>query len=621
MDKNGITVPPGFIIPTDVCVEYMKKPKTTMKAISKDIESWMLRLNAKFGYMPLVSVRSGARVSMPGMMDTILNVGLDETNAEKWVERLGEKCVLDSRKRLIEMYGSVVRGMPRHNFEGKDSAAALDYYKTFTTDEAFPDAQGQLLGAIEAVFKSWNNERAKTYRKLNNIPNDWGTAVVIQSMVFGNFNDKSCTGVLFTRNPDSGADEVKGEFLINAQGEDVVAGIRTPMPLAKMEEWNEKVTDELLDTVIKLELLKRDVQDVEFTVQDGKLYILQTRNAKRSARAAVRIAVEMHEDKNINLTLKELFQRVTFKDYLKAQGEVIDPTFKTPPAHVGIPACSGVATGKIVRTAEEAVKSKVPCILVTKETTPDDIAGMHAAKGVLTMTGGATSHAAVVARSMNKPCVVGLSKDILIFNGDLTITIDGGTGRVWNGKVPVISGAADPWVAKLNKYLSDFAQVKVIGDKNADLLDVSDVRVDSIAARVKEALTTRDHVIVDLRPEYNGARAAFEEMFGSTTGNEATRVSALSLGCIGLKGKKIQVLTTIPKDKLPANLQSIAQVKTAEDLVLAEGDFLLDASGPWVAKLAAWKKQIEGANILRLGVIEPGGYASQSQLAHALLRQ
>lgn len=617
MDNQGVNVPPGFIIPTDACVEYMKKPKTVMKEVAKSIEPWVLRLQAKFGYKPLVSVRSGARVSMPGMMDTILNVGLDETNAEEWIARLGEPCILDSRKRLIEMFSSVVKGLNRTDFDKLSAQGALERYTQLTGDNTFPDAEGQLLAAIEAVFKSWNNERAKTYRKLNSIPNDWGTAVVVQSMVFGNFNDKSCTGVLFTRNPDSGADEVKGEFLVNAQGEDVVAGTRTPMPLSKISAWNPALTDELLKTVSKLESAKKDVQDVEFTVQDGKLFILQTRNAKRSARAAVRIAVEMHEEGIIDREV--MFKRISYKDYLKAQSEIIDPAFKTPPAHVGIPACSGVATGVVVTTAELAVASKIPCILVTKETTPDDIAGMHAAKGVLTMTGGATSHAAVVARSMNKPCIVGLTKDLSIFAPGSTITIDGGTGRVWAGKVPVISGASDPWVAKLNVHLIEHAKVKSIGDKDADLLDVSEVRPEAIANRVKSALVTRDEVIVDLRPENNPAREAFEEMFGSSTGSEAMRLSALSLGLIGLKGKKVRVLTNI--DKIPANLQSIAQVKSPEDLVLAEGDFMLNVEGPWVDKLVKWKKHFEGSTILRLGVIEPGSYASRAQLAQALLQK
>ena len=290
MQQQGVNVPPALIIPTTMCVEYMKKPKTVMKKIASqyaNIEKFFL---GHFGYMPLLSVRSGARVSMPGMMDTILNVGLDEATFPEWEARIGKEAVEDSAHRLVTMYGNVVKGINRKELE--DAVNPAKVY-TLTTGEPFPNAKDQVLGAIEAVFKSWNNDRTKFYRKMHDIPEDWGTAVVVQAMVFGNLNDNSCTGVMFTRNPDNGDGKVVGEFLVNAQGEDVVAGIRTPQNLSEMSNWNDTVAQEVLDVALKLEHAKRDVQDIEFTVQDGKLFVLQTRNAKRSARAAVKIAVEM----------------------------------------------------------------------------------------------------------------------------------------------------------------------------------------------------------------------------------------------------------------------------------------------------------------------------------------
>ena len=454
MQQNGINVPPALIIPTSICVEYMKAPKTTMKKVAAEIKHVEPFFKAIFGYMPLLSVRSGARSSMPGMMDTILNVGLDNTTMPVWETRLGTECAVDSFKRLITMYGNVVDSVARKDLEKDTLPESLAVYER-KVGAPFPQSKDQILNSIEAVFKSWNNARAKTYRKLNSIPDDWGTAVVIQAMVFGNLNENSGTGVLFTRNPDSGENEVVGEFLMNAQGEDVVAGTATPMKLSKLAEWDAEVASELISTVTKLEQLKGDVQDVEFTIQDRKLFILQTRTAKRSASAAVKIATDMVKEGVI--TPLQSIARVTERELDLANQPVIDPKFKTPAFAVGIPACSGVVTGVVCLTSNEAklvAATGKKVILVSEETTPDDIEGMVAAVGILTMTGGSTSHAAVVARSMNRCCVVGLGADFhKHFNSGDVVSIDGGTGRVWLMEVPVVGGN--------NPLVSAFRTLKV----------------------------------------------------------------------------------------------------------------------------------------------------------------
>jgi phosphoenolpyruvate synthase/pyruvate phosphate dikinase len=449
MNSLGVSVPPGFVIPTTAWTEYSNKPKTTMKAIAKRIKPLLKRMESHFGYMPLLSVRSGARVSCPGMMDTILNVGIDSKTTDFWKEKLGEACFLNSRHRLVTMYGSVVKGLDRKALEEAGPEGCYDYYIE-KVGSAFPETEGQIIGAIQAVFDSWNNERAIVYRKMHDYKEEWGTAVTIQAMVFGNLNDQSGTGVLFTRNPDSGENEVTGEFMVNAQGEDVVAGIRTPMSLTEMKGWNEKVADQLMSTVTKMETVRKDVQDCEFTIQDGKLYMLQTRNAKRTPQAAVRIAVEMTEEGLISK--KELASRISANDLDLAEVRTLDPKFKDKPDFTGIPACSGIVFGKPVFSSKAAINCKEPCILITEETTPDDIAGMSAAVGVITMTGGATSHAAVVARGMNRACVTGLGKDLGAFNGAEVVSLDGSTGNIWLSKVKT-KGGVNPFVKKLKSIL------------------------------------------------------------------------------------------------------------------------------------------------------------------------
>lgn len=613
MAQQGINVPLAFVLPTTVCADYMKQPKTTMTKIKGKITQILADFKTVYGYVPLLSVRSGARVSMPGMMDTILNVGLDDSTESFWYDKLGGGCKNDSYSRLITMYGSVVKGLDRQELE----SGGLDLYKR-KTGEDFPDTRGQILGSIEAVFKSWNNSRAKFYRKMHNIPEEWGTAVVVQAMVFGNLNDQSGTGVLFTRNPDSGENVITGEFLVNAQGEDVVAGIRTPMPLAKMKEWNSAVSSQLRAAVEKLELARKDVQDVEFTIQDGELFILQTRNAKRSARAAVRIAVEMAEEKLI--TVVEACKRVTAREFDLSQQPVIDPKFKQDHHYTGIPACSGVATGVVVRTSKAAIDCKVPCILVTKETTPEDIEGMHAAVGVLTMTGGSTSHAAVVARGMNKPCVVGLGimkdhegedlTDDLFKDGD-TISIDGATGRVWRCAIPVIEGKGTKHVQEfqqmLIKHLGCVPICSTLFESEELMLDLGGPEFSCSPAgavlaveTVKAALTKCKTLYLDLRQTGRGEiEDTFNRMFPPQI-SEAALVSALESAVLKDKDR-IWVWTNCQ-----TNFKAVVSATNLKTLIMADGLITLPevkVDAP-TSKVLEWKKA-EGSVFVSLGLYNP----------------
>jgi pyruvate,orthophosphate dikinase len=439
---------------------------------------------------------------MTGMMDTILNVGLTKDSGAYWEGRLGPAAAQDCWDRLCHMYGNVVKAeVPS------------------TLDE-------QLLGSIEAVFKSWNNERAVEYRKVNGIPNDWGTAVIIQAMVFGNLNDKSGSGVLFTRNRDSGENVVTGEFLINAQGEDVVAGTRTPMKLAQMAEWDPKAYKELIAVVKGLEAKLKDMQDVEFTVQDGELFILQVRTGKRTPRAAVKIAMDLLKEKK--LTAKEALKRVSAREFWEASMPVIDPAFKAPAKWTGIPAVSGVVTGLAVDSAS-ALKCTEPYILVGKETNPDDFAAMYKSRGVLTLTGGETAHAAVVCTSMNRACVVGLGLN----HPDLSvedligkkISIDGATGRVWEGEVPVVAPSASGDLAKFEdliwrtvekvpvNYLPRKKVPKLVVDVSSDL---GAMAIGRAAWKVEAAIAKADEVIVvTATPPVSTAESTFFGMFGN----------------------------------------------------------------------------------------------------------
>lgn len=608
MVQNGVPVPPGFVIPTTAWALWNKGPKTTMKAIAKELPKYMAMLKEHFGYMPLVGVRSGSRVSCPGMMDTVLNVGLDANSMEFWKTKLGDVCFANSFHRLVTMYGSVVKGIKREELESS-LMAALHEYQRQTGEEKFPDAQQQLLEAIEAVFKSWDNERAKVYRKLNDIPREWGTAVTVQAMVFGNLNDASGSGVLFTRNPDTGACKVIGEFLQNAQGEDVVAGIRTPMDLDHMSLWNKPVYEELIQTVTKLEFLRKDAQDVEFTIQDGKLYILQIRNAKRSATAVIRIAFDMAEEKLIDK--KEAVKRVTLKHFDLAQLAHLDPKFSKPEAFRGIPACSGVVMGRPVFSSEDAIDCKEPCILIAQETKPDDIAGMYAAVGIVTMTGGATSHAAVVARGMNRACICGVGASLETFKETDVVAIDGATGRIWLEQVPIVSG-------EQNGLLHQFSKLVF------EILDAIPVILEVPKDNMKQALL------------YLGDKILHTKEAADLVVSTSWKVEKLYLDLVPLKGgpeeeymsicagydpaqKVIDRLEGVPQlmvAKLAEKLVVLGGVKTkkfkilgtATDLralVLSEGELAIDAnadmSDPVVQKVMEWKQKEGSVSMVSIG--------------------
>ena len=491
MCDAGLNVPPGIIIPVSACKAYEKADHAGREAlldkIMADLAPNLKWLAAKCGgTLPLLSVRSGAPVSMPGMMDTILNVGAVTDNGvayQHWFDKLGERSFRDCQRRLIEMLGTTAYNIDAGKFahlredicektgcasERDFNVGQLDelitrYFTLFynATGAEFPHFEGQLRAAIGAVFASWNSERAIEYRKLNDIPASYGTAVVIQAMVFGNLNDKSGTGVLFSRNPSTGEGGMFGEYLVNAQGEDVVAGTATPRPVADMltmhvpaiEDddgveldnplgvnlytcWPE-IHAKLVQTCFKLEAMYADMVDVEFTVQDGELFILQSRVGKRSALAAFTVAHDMVEGGLIDKP--EAFKRLTRDQVLTLRLSSIDPSFDVSPTLKGLPGCPGVIKGVAVHTSAEAVASAVPCILVREETSPDDIAGMAKCAGILTRTGGATSHAAVVARAMDKPCVVGCS-DLQPASVAGLVTIDGSTGNVWVGTdVPLVA--------------------------------------------------------------------------------------------------------------------------------------------------------------------------------------
>ena len=500
MSSLGLPVPPGFTITTEVCTSYYTGGGKLPDGLKADVEQALAAVGKAVGMTfgdvanpLLVSVRSGARASMPGMMDTILNLGLNAKTVEGLAKRSGdERFAWDSYRRFIQMYSNVVLEVDHGEFEDvleshkslnghladtdlsaddwKQVAAEYDEIVKRTTGAAFPqDVNEQLWGAIGAVFGSWQSARAKTYRRLNDIPDDWGTAVNVQAMVFGNMGETSATGVAFTRNPSTGVREVYGEFLVNAQGEDVVAGIRTPQNLTKaarlaagdkspsLEELMPQTFAELVAIFAKLERRYGDMQDVEFTIQNGKLWLLQTRNGKRTAEAALKIAVDLAQEGV--LTEREAVMRVDPSALDQLLHPTIDPNAEKELITTGLPASPGAASGEIVFSPDEAefLKGKGrDVILVRTETSPEDIHGMHAATGILTARGGMTSHAAVVARGMGRPCVCGAGAlkidygagtvtvgNRVMKKGDL-ITIDGATGQVIVGRVkmrqPELSG-------------------------------------------------------------------------------------------------------------------------------------------------------------------------------------
>jgi pyruvate,orthophosphate dikinase len=478
MTKLGVPVPAGFTITTDACRAYMaarELPAGLEAEVDEHVRRLEERAGKRFGASGdplLVSVRSGAAVSMPGMMDTILNLGLNDAAAEGLAERTGNtRFAFDSYRRLIQMFGEVVEGIDGHRFESALSSLKLErgvqhdtdlsaddlrelvatfkqIYREETGLEFAVDAREQLLRAVRAVFESWDTPRAQVYRRAHHLADDLGTAVNVVQMVFGNKGERSGTGVAFTRDPSTGESGLYGEFLANAQGEDVVAGIRTPQPLEAMRDVLPKAFDQLVETMRRLEEHYRDMQDIEFTVEDEQLYLLQTRAAKRTAAAALKAAVAMVDEGLI--TREDAVGRIDPGQLDQLLHPMIDPKAALEVAGKGLNASPGAASGAIVFDADTAVEraKSGPVILVSWETTPDDIHGMIAAEGILTVHGGMTSHAAVVARGMGKPCVAGCD-DLTLENGTATIggrtlqegdviTIDGGTGRVFIGEVPLV---------------------------------------------------------------------------------------------------------------------------------------------------------------------------------------
>ncbi|ONI45806.1 pyruvate, phosphate dikinase [Candidatus Epulonipiscioides gigas] len=507
MTKLGLPIPQGFIVTTEACTEYYDNDKKLSDEIIAQIEDSLKQLEEisgkKFGDTQnplLVSVRSGARISMPGMMDTVLNLGLTDVAVEGLATKTGNpRFAYDSYRRFIQMFSDVVMELPKSRFEviidelkeakgvkldteldANDLKEMVEKFKAFYKKELgqdFPqDPKVQLLEAVKAVFRSWMNSRAIAYRRMNDIPSNWGTAVNVQMMVFGNMGDTSGTGVAFTRNPSTGESLIYGEYLINAQGEDVVAGVRTPQPISHLEQDMPEVYKEFMEIADRLEKHYKDMQDMEFTVEDGTLYFLQTRNGKRTAASALKIAVELVKEGMI--TEKEAVLRVEPKQL----DQLLHPTFdpealkSSKPIGKGLPASPGAATGKIYFTAEDAKEAAArgeAVILTRLETSPEDIEGMHASKGILTVRGGMTSHAAVVARGMGTCCVSGCG-EIKINEEDKSFTLDGktykegdyisldgSTGNIYGEQIKTVEAEISGDFDKFMKWADSYRTMKV----------------------------------------------------------------------------------------------------------------------------------------------------------------
>ena len=507
MTNLGLPIPPGFTVTTEACTDYYNHGRSISEEIQTQIFDALAlleeRLGKKFGDTEnplLVSVRSGARASMPGMMDTILNLGLTDISVEGFAKRTGNpRFAYDSYRRFIQMFSDVVMEVPKSLFERVIDEIKEDRKVHFDTEltaedlkevirrfkeiykekmgEEFPqEPRVQLMEAVKAVFRSWDNERAIVYRRMNDIPGDWGTAVNVQSMVFGNMGNTSGTGVAFTRNPSTGAKGIYGEYLINAQGEDVVAGIRTPQPITRLEEDLPECYEEFLKIANRLEEHYRDMQDMEFTIEDGKLYFLQTRNGKRTAQAALQIACDLVDEGMI--TPQEAVSRIEAKSLDQLLHPAFDPDALKKGTVMGqaLPASPGAAAGKIYFTAEEAKEAHEVgerVILVRLETSPEDIEGMHAAEGILTVRGGMTSHAAVVARGMGTACISGCG-DIVIdekkkqftlggktyYEGDY-ISLDGSTGKIYDGDIQTQEASISGNFGRIMSWADSFRKLRV----------------------------------------------------------------------------------------------------------------------------------------------------------------
>ena len=491
MTNLGLPIPQGFTVTTEACTDYYNSGKQITEEIQEQIFAALGELEKiqgkKFGDTEdplLVSVRSGARASMPGMMDTILNLGLNDVAVEGFAKKTGNpRFAYDSYRRFIQMYSDVVMEVPKSFFEKiiDDLKVLVEkfkaVYKNAMNGEDFPqDPKEQLMGAVKAVFRSWDNPRAIVYRRMNDIPGDWGTAVNVQAMVFGNMGNTSGTGVAFTRNPSTGEKGIYGEYLINAQGEDVVAGVRTPQPISKLAEDMPECYEEFMAIAHKLEDHYRDMQDMEFTIQEGKLYFLQTRNGKRTAQAALQIACDLVDEGRI--TREEAVCRIE----AKSLDQLLHPTFDADALKAGevigsaLPASPGAAAGKVYFTAEEAKEAHEKgerVILVRLETSPEDIEGMHASEGILTVRGGMTSHAAVVARGMGTCCVSGcgeikINEEAKVFElgghtfheGDY-ISLDGSTGKIYKGDIQTKEASIGGNFGRIMRWADKFKTLKV----------------------------------------------------------------------------------------------------------------------------------------------------------------
>jgi len=507
MTTIGLPIPQGFTISTQACDLFYKNGKKLPDEIREQVGEKLKELEAETGKKLgdvnnplLVSVRSGAAASLPGMMDTVLNLGLNDESVKGMITKTGnERFVYDSYRRFIQMFGDVVMNVPHHDFEEvlsevkkernvkldtdlsvEDLKKVIEGYKKViqeATGRMFPnDAREQLDLSINAVFNSWNNDRAVIYRRMNNIHGLIGTAVNVQSMVFGNKGETSGTGVCFTRNPSTGENKFYGEYLMNAQGEDVVAGIRTPNPIETLKEQNEELYNQLVDIRAKLENHYRDMQDIEFTIEDGKLYILQTRNGKRTAAAAVKIAVDLVEEGLLDKGEALLKVEAEALDQLLHKGLDSKDKAGRKPIVIGLPASPGAAVGQVVFNAEVArdrAQDGDKVILVRVETSPEDIEGMHAAQGILTARGGMTSHAAVVARGMGKCCVAGCSELNInekagtieigghIIKENDVITLDGSTGEVFIGAVKLVEPELSGDFAKIMEWADEVRRLNV----------------------------------------------------------------------------------------------------------------------------------------------------------------
>ncbi len=507
MTVLGMPVPPGFTVTTEACTQYYEDDKQISPEIEAEIFEYLAKLEEKTGkkfgdeHNPLlVSVRSGARASMPGMMDTILNLGLNDVVVEGFAKLTNnERFAYDSYRRFIQMYSDVVMEVPKHNFEviidemkaakGVKMDTELDandlkemvkkfkaYYKEQIGSDFPQDPKEQLMGAVKAVFRSWDNPRAIYYRRMNDIPSSWGTAVNVQTMVFGNTGNTSGTGVAFTRNPATGENKLFGEFLVNAQGEDVVAGVRTPQKIDELKQIMPEVYEQFNDVAHRLEKHYRDMQDMEFTIENGKLYMLQTRNGKRTATAAIKIACDLVDEGMIS---KE--EAVCMVDP-KQLDALLHPQFDAAALKAakeigtGLAASPGAACGKVVFTAEEATeegKKGEKVVLVRLETSPEDIEGMNHAQGILTVRGGMTSHAAVVARGMGTCCVSGCGEIVMhdaegyfelggrkIHRGEY-ISLDGSTGKIYGEAIPTVDASVSGDFGRLMGWADDARQLQV----------------------------------------------------------------------------------------------------------------------------------------------------------------